>query len=280
MAGKSLILLSCSRAKRTGGGAHVPGSPSIGQFLADRGDALFHRRLKVKNALGRVHDPQDGYRGMRRPNRELVSGPDFGGSAQGGRYLPAYERYAGRLFQALQEKAPGFWNSQADGVEFAFLSGLYGLVTWNELVQDYDCNLNDVVAGERLYENHVEMTLALDESRAWFHQLPDETKKELSVAEYLARSAERDWNLPAAAVIVSFASAAEGFLRAALRSDATLGGLAGNPGARNMRPEILQLNELRGRAAHRGIDKPPGAGEINTARRLAWGVIGEIVRRA
>ncbi len=68
-------------------------------------------------------------------NRDLRQGPDLGGEERGGRYLPAVERYEGRLYTNLQES--GRRALQASRHHVLILSGLYGMVTPTELIQYY-----------------------------------------------------------------------------------------------------------------------------------------------
>jgi hypothetical protein len=103
----------------------------------------------LKGKHERLHnvDQGGGYGDERRANRELVFGPDLGGETHGQPiYLPAYKRYSGRFFTHLESVSPHFWQeSQFPKVEILLLSGLYGLLFWDELIQSYDCHLNDYV---------------------------------------------------------------------------------------------------------------------------------------
>jgi hypothetical protein len=89
-------------------------------------------------------DQKGGFRDERECNRNLKLGADFGGKETGGLYLPAHERYSGRFFSRLHSENPGFWQNLLNpGIDVLFVSGLYGLAYWNELIQDYDCHFND-----------------------------------------------------------------------------------------------------------------------------------------
>jgi hypothetical protein len=153
MAGRTLILLSCSRDKLPHGnpldaaGRSLASSAGLPTWSKD----LLAKRKLIFDGLcgqgGRLYDEdqQGGFRDERRPNRALVLGPDFGGNATDGLYLPAHERYTGRFFEALNSEAPDFWVRLPMCVEVLFVSGLYGLVFWNEQIQEYDCHLNDLI---------------------------------------------------------------------------------------------------------------------------------------
>jgi hypothetical protein len=143
MPGRTLILLSCSRSKRSGGvhfddaarrfasSSTIPG-PSSG-FLDTRKEIfdLLHGGRRLHN-----EDQQGGFRGDVGANKALLLGPDFGGQAPGEPvYLPAYRRYNGRFFAALDSLAPNFWSElRKHPIEILFVSGLYGLMYWDEAI--------------------------------------------------------------------------------------------------------------------------------------------------
>jgi len=97
----------------------------------------------------RNEDQSAGFRDEHGVNKLLVSGPEFG-EPDSGRYayMPAYQRYSGRFFTRLRDAEPGFWKRLSDrAIDILFLSGLYGMVLWEEPIQDYDCHLADYTAG-------------------------------------------------------------------------------------------------------------------------------------
>ncbi len=149
--GRSLLLLSCSNHKD-------PGPPTLGphsgrsfpQILprAARNRILYQRdeiRQMLRGGPPRLYneDMRGGYRDDYAPNRKLANGGDFGGS-EAGAYLQAYNRYTGKFFGRLVEMAPHFWEDlPKTTIEIIFVSGLYGLVFWDELIQNYDCHFAD-----------------------------------------------------------------------------------------------------------------------------------------
>lgn len=98
----------------------------------------------LKGQCGRLQnfDQGGGFRDERAANRSLINGPDFAGpETQNAVYLPAWQRYKGRFFTSVGEH---FWAQLAEHpVEVLFVSGLYGLLFWDERIQDYDCHLGD-----------------------------------------------------------------------------------------------------------------------------------------
>jgi hypothetical protein len=90
-------------------------------------------------------EQKGGYRDQRRCNQRLLGGPDFGGVASGSKaFLPAHRRYTGRFFTTIERAAPDFWSTiSAYPIEVIFVSGLYGLMLYDEQVQNYDCYPGD-----------------------------------------------------------------------------------------------------------------------------------------
>ncbi len=121
---------------------------------------LLNGRREVFDLLhgenGRLHndDQMGGFRDLRGGNRSLKLGPDFGEPDCGEEvYRPAYLRYSGRFFSELEklniDLSRDFWNElPRDRVEVLFVSGLYGLLYWDDAIQEYDCHLSDSIEGQ------------------------------------------------------------------------------------------------------------------------------------
>jgi len=148
----SLILLSCSHDKRHGGRQFKSGARQIFNFLGKNRNDLIQNRRKLfemlsANSEKRLWSVKDGYRDARTPNKNLVVGPDcdFSHSVENV-YLPAYERYDGRFFLQLIKESPNFWvDLPNQPIEMIFVTGLYGMVLWDEPIQDYDCHFSDFI---------------------------------------------------------------------------------------------------------------------------------------
>src|SRR5215472_12022723 len=146
--GRSVLLLSCSNRKASGGTSAWQGDRFFpGKLASNRCKRLLERRNDIRQMLlpdgpARLYDRDrnGGYRDESPPNFPLANGPDFGGS-EPALYRPAHERYTGRFFGRLTRLAPNFWREPP--VEILFVSGLYGLVFWDEWIQDYDCHFAD-----------------------------------------------------------------------------------------------------------------------------------------
>jgi hypothetical protein len=155
---RSLLLLSCSHHKSSNPGPglqSVQSGRSFPRKVPDTGPRIFERRNEIRRMLRgeklRLYDGSQngGFRDENLANFDLANGQDFDG-LQPARYLPAFERYTGRFFRALRRKAPNFWKQLPESVEIIFVSGLYDIVFWDEVIQYYDVNLDDYIEGRRL----------------------------------------------------------------------------------------------------------------------------------
>ena len=158
MQGRVLLLLSCSNNKQPGGKELPLNAQSFHSHLSsDIGKRLLETRRRIRKRLQggppRLYneDQKGGYRDERRCNRGLVPGPDFGEDDSGKAiYLEAHERYTGRFFEALRRINPGFWKDlRSQPIEVLFVSGLYGLLSWDEPIQNYDCHWSDSTEEDR-----------------------------------------------------------------------------------------------------------------------------------
>jgi Peroxide stress protein YaaA len=87
---------------------------------------------------------KEGNRAGRPENRALVLGPDFGGAINEPKYLPAYWRYSGRTYQASRDDWTTFSNfPESLRPSILIMSGLYGLIPFDEYIQNYDCHITD-----------------------------------------------------------------------------------------------------------------------------------------
>ncbi len=135
-----LLLIICSNTKtREGESAHAPaGGLTLGVLNGQPADQLFANRERIRTLV------KDDSQLSRIPyNKSLSSGPDFtlrGGKAAG-LYLPAARRYRGRFYEKLDPDGASLLMSSKHHV--LIVSGLYGLLTPNEQIQCYSCNVND-----------------------------------------------------------------------------------------------------------------------------------------
>lgn len=406
---RSLILLSCSNAKRGGGRPFDPGSRQILSYLGNTRDPLIAKRRKLLALLhgetGRLYneDQKGGFRDLRPCNRSLATGPDFGGPTTDEEiYRPAYERYCGRFFDQLTRESPNFWNNiRGKPVEIVFVSSLYGLILWDEMIQDYDCHLADYtrsgkeravreiwrslltlalcdfikgaertapitiifdLLSEEEYQNAFQwkrveelglevrhrvfrhshgpdiltdlatlvarelprfcpdasgryqpeewyelqngssqfrfesyvfgevdhLQLSLKESHPFLNRVPDQTLEDLCLAEALWQKVRKTRNIPLRSVVISFATAVEGYIRSTIPalSDKMLGNAAhvsrDVPPLAPIANDLERLNNLRARAAHRSsYDKDEGLKkeDVEEVRRLTYRVIEKLEER-
>lgn len=141
-----LFLTNCSLTKALDGVTQYDPGPAITSDLPEPlRDRLLNRRSNVFQLV--KNDPDLQWQGTPvselAHNRELASGPDLGGR-HAAAYLPALDRYEGRLFQALG--AQGKQRLMESEHHTLFLSGLYGLLRPTEPLQLYSCPLAPQVA--------------------------------------------------------------------------------------------------------------------------------------
>jgi cytoplasmic iron level regulating protein YaaA (DUF328/UPF0246 family) len=149
MSARTLILLSCSRDKLCGGSRfdNTTRRLSSRTSLTNYSELLSRKREQIfdllKGKTDRLYneDQGGGYRDERGVNQALTHDPYELA------YMPAYERYDGRFFTAMRKVSPQFWSKLPKEVEILFVSGLYGLLFWDEPIQNYDCHLNDYIEG-------------------------------------------------------------------------------------------------------------------------------------
>lgn len=154
-----LILISCSDHKMPYGRRMVEGTDPI-PWLRDA--ELSQKLLKTRSLVfecikqGRLRDVEmkQGNRGYDPVNRDLVKGPDFGGKDDSGLYLPACLRYIGRFFREVRgnlsdDDALKLWQRSCGGYQVLIVSGLYGLVSAFDPIQEYTCHFTDRIIGTR-----------------------------------------------------------------------------------------------------------------------------------
>ena len=126
---RTLILIPCSGRKRRGGNP-------------------LYERLRGRRMLDVV---PENYKDMLRSLRQEVAkaigesaGPDLGSLRSEGlvAFLPAFKRYDGNLYHAIPERT---WQSlgRRAGVDVVIVSGLYGLVFWDEPIRNYNVVMPD-----------------------------------------------------------------------------------------------------------------------------------------
>jgi len=162
-----IIIISCSNGKVRGGNAAYNPDDSITAFLPpDIQQTVWERRRTIVDWIiaGQVEDRLrgDGNRRDSRYNIDLKMGPDLGAGLSEMyppdahsdmrqqsqpktpiKYLPAYERYDGRFF--VNAGLEAFERAILEECHVLIVSGLYGLLLPEELIQAYNCHLDDEV---------------------------------------------------------------------------------------------------------------------------------------
>jgi hypothetical protein len=139
---KILLILLSSSQKKPGGTRVYSDTPTLALQGGLEDSALLAGRARVLELIKKGGKTGHGKKIMDLPNnRQLVNGPDLGGASREGRYLPAGERYQGPFFSQLGPDGPALLAEASSSV--LILSGLYGVVTPAEAIQDYTCHFND-----------------------------------------------------------------------------------------------------------------------------------------
>jgi hypothetical protein len=136
----NIFITTCSAKKIQGG----KGFLSYGWHNEKRGE-LLKRRSRVLRMMENKIVPSS----LKIP----FEGPDFGGTAEEGLYLPAYRRYSqGSFVQGLitSECKLNDWGKRN---RLYFISALYGLAQFNEPIQNYDLRLDQPILSEKWKEN-------------------------------------------------------------------------------------------------------------------------------
>ncbi|MGB4298432.1 MAG: peroxide stress protein YaaA [Candidatus Saccharicenans sp.] len=152
-----LILISCSDHKMPYGWRMV-GVPDPIPWLQDAElrQKLFKTRSLVFECIkqGRLRDVEmkHGNREYDPFNRGLVKGPDFNGDDYSGLYLPAGLRYIGRFFREVRgslsdDDTLKLWQRSCGRYQVLIVSGLFGLVSPFDPIQEYTCHFTDRILG-------------------------------------------------------------------------------------------------------------------------------------
>jgi hypothetical protein len=145
-----LILIACSHNKRDGGDPY--GGPPPNGWIPDQSlrQRTISRRSYIYGILrdAKIEDgfERGGNRAHQPANRNLKHGPDFGGTVvpgEDGRYMPAWRRYNGRIYNYITDAAWQNYLQNQDRVRVLIMSGLYGLLDATEWIQNYDVHLTD-----------------------------------------------------------------------------------------------------------------------------------------
>jgi hypothetical protein len=141
---QTLVLIPCCARKAPGGLLLSKYHDPLGNLIPSEvyGEVIDARR----QALAKVDTSLPQYKAAM--NLAIQSGPDFGGTATGARYLPAIERYQGTLYSV-----PGLRGAitntlvRDDSPQVLILSALYGPLHPLSPIQDYNLRMEQPAAG-------------------------------------------------------------------------------------------------------------------------------------
>jgi hypothetical protein len=130
-----LVLIACSQRKQEGG---VPGYAPSKQLTQGLKSGSFEKLLNLRSQI------------VKGCKKSLPEGPDVGipGVQMNAQYLPAYQRYTGKVYEygRVQELYPN-----QSRIRLVIISALYGLLDGDDLIQEYNLKMDDKVSGQRLY---------------------------------------------------------------------------------------------------------------------------------
>lgn len=141
-----LFLITCSNRKtRQGESLGYDPAGGVREFLsASASQLLLRGRNSVCKLIRSREVSRDGRLLADLPfNGSLVVGPDLciGSRENEGAYLPSAHRYRGRFYDKLDPEGPKLLTQTQHHV--LIVSGLYGILTPDELIQCYSCHVPD-----------------------------------------------------------------------------------------------------------------------------------------
>jgi hypothetical protein len=149
----ALVLISCSATKKTEGSLVYRFDDSILSILdKDTRNKVYQKRQEVFNYIkkGEIVDLVRAGGNRKDHNIELKEGPDLspGYSLNNNLYRPAYERYYGRFYKKVGNE---FFVEAilSENIHTLVVSGLYGLITLEEPIQEYSCHLDDNIVSAK-----------------------------------------------------------------------------------------------------------------------------------
>lgn len=140
----TLILIPCCAAKAGTGEIGLPTDP----LASAVSPAVYAQLVDTRRvALAQLRSDAPLLTDQFAKNRYLQDGPDLGGHATTGRYLPALERYTGTLYSVPRLRSTLYQRLDAPGVpRVMILSALYGPLLPLSPIQDYNLRMDQMPA--------------------------------------------------------------------------------------------------------------------------------------
>ena len=141
-----LFLLPCSNTKEEGGTCVYNTTSSTLKYLSENiANKIYDGRRNCYNIIKTHQITRFGHRISDDDyNKHLIEGRDISIIAletEEASYLPAIQRYAGRIYSALGKERLQLANQTESHI--LIISGLYGILKPDELIQLYSLNVND-----------------------------------------------------------------------------------------------------------------------------------------
>jgi pimeloyl-ACP methyl ester carboxylesterase len=146
-----LVLIACSHNKRDGGQeGYDDGRPVAWINEQNLRQKIINRRTYTYGLVkdGKLADgfERGGNRAFQPANATLQHGPDLGGTKVLGHsisYRRASNRYNGRIYGPVTDASWDAYAGNRSRMRVLIMSGLYGLIEPEELIQNYDVHLTD-----------------------------------------------------------------------------------------------------------------------------------------
>lgn len=156
---ETLLLFPCCAEKQKGGNKWQANNAGMADYLTA---VAYKQLLNARKALFHECWNTDRYStGKYEKNKSVIIGPDFGGTDQSGKFLPALQRYTGSLYKADQtwKDTVNAALSNGSSPHLLIVSALYGLLHPHELIQDYNLQMSDSPA-KRTWSRYMPELLA------------------------------------------------------------------------------------------------------------------------
>ena len=185
-----LFLAICSQRKNDQFEIYSPNysrDSSVLTKLSPAGQILLLKKRNDSRKLLKESDFKVGRKFLKELswNKSLVNGPDFGGTEKG-KYLPALDLYQGRFYSSFGLEVKQSVRSSPHHV--LIISGLYGLLSPDELIQIYESPLEDFVDIQDIWQEKNALTMILLD-----YLLSNNIKMIINVSSHLAYIHLIDW---------------------------------------------------------------------------------------
>jgi cytoplasmic iron level regulating protein YaaA (DUF328/UPF0246 family) len=156
ISGNTLFIIPCCKTKEQGGQTLC----SLCSFVDPLSSSTSYKnvtsaRAELLNTLRLRENSKKYMSGEYSKNKDIRDGPDFGLDELSGRYLPAIDRYQGKLYSAVLNFSKRVKDNlrTPNKPKMLILSALYGPLHPCSMIQDYNLKMSDSPA-HQTWEEH------------------------------------------------------------------------------------------------------------------------------